>query len=342
MSEDWIGKARAAIGEGTPDDYAIAPTRHADEHEVRAPSLARFLRRGAFRTLAEKFERLDRDAVAAQARHVRTMTWANRAILAAACATALVMGLAVYWPDPSRQMPPVVRGILVASSLAAAVLGALAAALQWKAGQGNYLGEWVRKRAGAEAARLAYMNEVTAATIDDPNPGYGELLKLNYFRRYQLAVQLAFYDRRGGDLREASDRYLTLAAVAVFLGTLVTAVSASASMGIAQLLPLTAVGAVGVAVSSYASAQDALHNTRRNAERYERTYGILLELAGKLGAVEDAIVNGQKDALATFVAAVHEPLSLEHRQFLELGDSQLSGMARLKEQLEAGARPKQP
>jgi hypothetical protein len=118
-------------------------------------------------------------------------------------------------------------------------------------------------------------------------------------------------------------------------------VSASASIGIVQLLPLTALGAVGIALSSYASAQDALHNNRRNAERFERTYETLLELSGKLGAVEEAILAGQADALATFVAAVHERLSLEHRQFVEIGDAQLSAMAKLKEQLEAGARPKQ-
>jgi hypothetical protein len=338
MVDDRIDKARAAIGDGHRDDFVIAPARHADEHEKDAAPLARLLRRGSFRTLAEQFEKLDRDAGNAQARYVRTMTFANRAILAAACFTALVLAIAVYWPD---QMPPAVRGVMIAASLAAAVLGALAAALQWKAGQGNYLGQWMRKRAGAETVRLAYMNEVTAAKIEEPDAVYGELLKLNYFCRYQLAVQLSYYDKRGADLRRYSDRYLTLAAIAVFVGTLVTAVSTSASIGISQLLPLTALGAVGVALSSYASAQDALLNSRGNAERYEHTYDILLALSGKLGAVEEAVVSGQPDALANFVAAVHEQVSLEHRQFLEIADSQLSAMAKLKEQLEQGARQDQ-
>ena len=73
--------------------------------------------------------------------------------------------------------------------------------------------------------------------------------------------------------------------------------------------------------ASSASMREAVNQDRRNAERYGRTYRVLEDLYKRLDDVRKAVYSAGIKPLSDFVAAVHEQLSLEHRQWLgELGE----------------------
>ena len=97
---------------------------------------------------------------------------------------------------------------------------------------------------------------------------------------------------------------------------------------------------LAAAVSGYANAQESMSQDRRNGERYERTRAALAGLAGRLGAVRQAVRGGNQKALAEFVAAVNDQVSLEHRQWLEGAAAAKEATARLDEALSAMSHPK--
>jgi hypothetical protein len=168
-------------------------------------------------------------------------------------------------------------------------------------------------------------------------------LKLEYFRRYQLDVQLAYYDRRGRQHRDSADRTLTIGGFAAALAAV-----ASGSAGIvasieAPWAALAALGVIGTALAAFAATREAVNQDRRNAERYGRTLSALEILRGRLDDVRGGVLAGSQEVLDDYVAAVHEQLSLEHREWLSGAESTRSAIGKMDETLAAlqkdGARP---
>jgi hypothetical protein len=74
-------------------------------------------------------------------------------------------------------------------------------------------------RARAEAERLKYFELATQSVENSESAGIPlPLLQLEYFRRYQLDVQRAYYRKRRQNHKQATDKFLTLGAYAVGLG----------------------------------------------------------------------------------------------------------------------------
>ncbi|MEX2446355.1 MAG: hypothetical protein WD734_03360, partial [Dehalococcoidia bacterium] len=210
---EQLAAARRVIGEAGPDDWVIAPSRHAGELDEAAPALAEVLRRSPVETAAREFERLDADAVEAQAAFKRTARRANLAVLLTACLSAamLVVGSIEAFGEPRR----IALGVL---GVASVVGGGLATMWLFRLKQGHLFDRWNRARAGAETRRLDFFHRVVEAESsvagqEAPLP----LLQLEYFCRYQLDVQVAFYGGRSRSHRRAADRTLWLEAVAVLL-----------------------------------------------------------------------------------------------------------------------------
>jgi len=86
-------------------------------------------------------------------------------------------------------------------------------------------------------------------------------------------------------------------------------------------------------ISSYANMKESISQDRRNSERYERTSKILEELSKRLDEVRKAVYLTGEKILLDFIEAVHEQLSLEHRQWLgELNEAR-GAFARLESTL---------
>jgi hypothetical protein len=146
-------------------------------------------------------------------------------------------------------------------------------------------------------------------------------------------VQLAFYDRRGRQHRRSADRTLALGGFAAALAAV-----ASGSAGIAASIEapwaaLAAFGVIGTALAAFAATREAVNQDRRNAERYGRTLAALEILRGRLDDVRGGVLAGSQDVLEEYVAAVHEQLSLEHREWLSGAETTRSAIGRMDEAL---------
>lgn len=334
-----VKRAVAAIGEGRSDDYILAPTRHAEELAGKAPALAALLRKARIETLARQYERRDRDAGDAQKRFKSAMLSANTTVLATGVLGAFIMvaGILEEVLDDADLWP-----LLLVLGLGALVSGALASMWLFRVREGNLVEAWMSGRAHAESARLEYFASLVGLENGSSEPPLG-LLKLEYFRRYQLDVQIAYYDQRGRQHRDSADRTLMIGGFAAALAAV-----ASGSAGIAASIEapwaaLAALGVIGTALAAFAATREAVNQDRRNAERYGRTLSALEILRGRLDDVRGGVLAGSQEVLDEYVDAVHEQLSLEHREWLSGAESTRSAIGRMDETLAAlqkgGAKP---
>ena len=327
--DDIILGARNAIGQAASDDYVIAPTKHAEELEGTAPSLARVLRGAAAETMAREFELLDSRALRAQGIFMRAANSLNFAVLITACLAAALLTLGSL----ELSAAPLLKAtLLIVLGVAAASTGGLGAMLHYHIRQGGLFERWMKDRAGAETHRLRYFETVISAegSYEAGSPMPLASFQLEYFRRYQLDVQVAYYQTRGDRHRRAADKTLGIGGLAVFIAAITTAVSGLlGALTAPSLASIAAIGVVGAALASFASAREAITQDRRNAERYERTRTFLVQLQTRLGRVRLAAASGDREPLKEFVASVQDQLSLEHRQWLETADTTAAGLIRL-------------
>jgi hypothetical protein len=325
--QELVNDAVTAIGAGQPDDFRIAPTKHADSLDEKAAALSKILRGSQLSTVAGQYEEKDVAAIEAQTTFRKTAAAANWAVFLTACFSAALLVIPALIPD--------VNWLILTLGICGSLTGAFAAMSLFKIRQGDLLGAWMRGRARAEAERLKYFELATAENRESsgiPLP----LLQLEYFRRYQLDVQRAFYKKRGQDHKRFADQLLTWGAYAVGLSALATGLAGILGGVLnAKWATLAALAAVASALSAFTTAMEAIGQHRRNEELYGKTRDALMDLLGKLDELRAAAATGDQESLKQFVAAVHEQLSLEHAQWLDASENTAHSLAKLDEALEA-------
>jgi hypothetical protein len=213
--------------------------------------------------------------------------------------------------------------------------GAVAAMTLYRIKNEGLLRGWMTARAAAESERLGYFNRLTRLVAKD----YAQnsplmLLSLEFFRRYQVAVQQIYYRDRSASHEGSRRQTVILGAIAVAILSF-----GSGSFGILasfqpKFLPLAALGTIGAALTMVASRREELNQDERNAERYQRTYGALSHIREKHTDIQIAVARGKSEILLKYVAAVHEQLSLEHRQWQEDAETMDSAIRELSTSLE--------
>jgi hypothetical protein len=202
--------------------------------------------------------------------------------------------------------------------LAAGIVAGLAAIVSsmwlFKAREGQLLERYLSCRAKAEAERGSYFSALVAHAPEDVSL---RLLKLEYFRRYQLDVQRDYFEHASERHSKAAERTLRFGAYAVGLSAIPVFFAGSLGISGGHWTALGAFSVIGAGIGAFTSAHEAMSQNKRNAERYENALEALELLLAKLDDVRAAIVAGSADALKTFVAAVNEQLATEHRQWLE-------------------------
>jgi len=336
-----LSEIATVIGSRGGNDYTLAPSEHADLYAESAPELSAILQSPAAATAAETYEQFDAKAGTRQQRFKVAASRANALILGTAICGALVVVTGVL----EKQLgAPLAESLAMAFAIAALLIGAAASAYLYSAKSGGYLTKWMRSRAEAEVWRLRYFQEVTAGSDPDGRP-YSTpllLLKLQYFVRYQLAVQVLFYNRRGADHEQSAARSLRFAAVAVALSAIVTGISGMLATVDMTFVALGAIGVIASALTAFASARESINQDQRNAERYERTFETLTKLKITVGAVQRAIVKLGPKPLTEFVEAVHEQLALEHREWLDDAAQASSALKSLENTLRDAQAPDKP
>jgi hypothetical protein len=317
-----IQDAIEAIGTTRDDDYVIQPTRHAQEYEERASSLAKILKKSKIVVTAEQYESFDSNAQKAQSQFKGTAGWANLVVfITALCGTGILFVNAL---SPSQtSLFEMKYGLLfitfITLGLISIVTGGLGSRWLYMIRRGRLLDKWMKSRAEAETCRLKYFKLITQnhggpdeqSTV--PLPSF----QLEYFRRYQLDVQLNYYRNRTKDHERAAERTLSLEGWAIFLSTIATGLAGFLWILSPRLTSVAALGVIGSSLALLASTKEQINQDQRNSERYRRTSQNLQNVAAKVDDVRRATAMGKQEPLEDFVAAVHEQLSLEHRQWIE-------------------------
>jgi len=337
-TEDMIRLAQDALGEDRTDDYRIQPRRHADELAAKASSLAAVLRKSDLSAVAEEYERKDKQANENQAIFKGTANKANWAVLLTACFSTLLLVV-----GPMNKSIPGVSGnvVLVILGVCGVVAGGLGSMWVYRAREGKLLDNWMSARAAAEALRAQYFEAVTSVeVVGTDSPITPALLQFEYFRRYHLDVQIAFYRRRAEDHRRDADRLMRISARSVALASISAGLAAVLSAQNTAWVSIAALGTVATALASFATTQESVNQSRRNAEKYSATCDALSLLKRKLDDVRSAAAAGERAPVKQFVTAAQEQIAAEHRQWLAAAQSMQPAIDKLDDML-SNLKPKQ-
>jgi hypothetical protein len=318
-----ITDAQTIIGDQDPNDWQLKPTDPPIALKDKAPQLWERLQDAQVVGSARRYQKADEAAGTAQTTFKTTAHKANWAVLLVALFGALTTAAGVF----GEHAKPAV----IACGLLGGLFGAMAAMWLARIKQGNLLAEWMTNRAKAETARIEYFDRATAVRAgDDPDLA---LLQLEYFRRYQLQVQLNYYDGRGKQHKQADQRTITWSTRAMAAASGGNAFAAILSSRSLLFSSLGSVGVIATACGAYLTNRSATSQDGRNAERYARTSDTLSRIQDRLDDVRKAVVGKQMDVLATFVKAVNDEVSVEHRQWLDEANRYGSAIQELEQKL---------
>jgi hypothetical protein len=329
--------AAGIIGSGSPGDSRLSPLEHAEQLKTSAPELAVLLTRSAPVELARQYADADTEALVAERTFKRWVIRANWAVLATATVSALLMAVALL----TDTLGGLTQATLIVLALTGVAAGGFASMSLFRVKEGRLLEDWMTARARAETKRLSYFSYLANSSAG-PRDLQLELLKLEYFRRYQLDLQLAYYRTRRSGHRNSAERTLSISA-----GSVLVAAIASGAAGVLGALQsewaaLGSLAVFGAALQAFAASRESINQDRRNAERYDNTAQALQGLRERLDDVRLGIAAGSTSVLSEYVAAVQDQLSLEHRQWLEGAENMQAAVARLEKALSSGGPQKDP
>ncbi len=329
--------AERTIGQEDRRDYQLEPTRFADTFRASAEAFSEVLAHAALVESASRYEQRNTQANTNQQVFKRL---SRRATLAIFFATVTAAGLTGYAASLSSGAVSARGPIALLLGVAALVSGGYAAMLVNQVNGGKYLTRWMSARAAAETERLGYFNRLVAlVTTTYAARPYILLLTLELFRRYQLALQQVYYSERARDHRESMDKTVKLGSLAA--GILALCADDGRILGYFEpgLLPLASIGIIGSALATVASRREEINQDERNAERYDRTADVLSHIRERHTDVQRAVAEGNTAVLIDYVNAVHEQLSLEHRQWLSQAEAIESALAKLMQSLQDATSP---
>ena len=322
--------AAAAIGAGRAGDYLLSPVEHAEQLRASAPKLAALLTHSAPVELARQYADADAEAVAAERTFKLWLRRANWTVLVTATVSAALMAVGLL----AGRLGVLTQPLLAVLALIGVGTGAIASMALFRVKEGRLLEDWLTARARAETKRLSYFTWLASASAGGIDIEL-ELLKLEYFRRYQLDLQIAYYRTRRSDHRRSADRTLNIAAWSVALAAVASGAAGVLGARMTEWAALGSLAVFGAALQAFAGSREAINQDRRNAERYERSAVALQGLRERLDDVRDGITAGSRSVLIEYVAAVQDQLSLEHRQWLDAAESTQAGVARLDKALQS-------
>ena len=333
MQTDKIKKAIAIVGENEDEDYVLKPNDHAQLFADEIPELAWTLRSAELEGVAARYDEYDQVALTTQNQFKTYSDKARRYVfLTAGCSALLLVSATLFGGADDQSLA---RILFIILSAAAIVTGFLASTNIRLVENLKLLEKWMRQRANAEMQRLEYFNRFIRRPVEKSgDPVLSRLLQLEFFRRFQLDMQLNYYTQRGIQHGVEAAKAASVstwamgaaglaAGIAGFLGSVIDAKWAA----------IAGFGFICQAFAANVLSREAINQDRRNEERYGRTREILLNLRMRLDQVREQIAAGDTAVLEKYVAAVHEQLSVEHRQWTDDIGMASKALVELEEQL---------
>ena len=329
-------------GDGPAKEPGFPPSKEEiDGFASLSAALGGILRGGEATNIVAAYEREDKRAIEGQRRFSSVATRLNRTVLVTAGIGALILALGVLQPalQPWLQQhvgtpfDQVISWVVAALGFFGLLVGGYAAALLYELNAGDLARDWTQSRARAEQLRSEYFDRLVAhaATADSATQDAA----LDLVTRHLLQDQLTYFADRGKRHEAAAGHWLRLAAFATGVASVgVAAGGMVGAVGGPWLLAVAALGAIGTAVVSFATSQEAIGQERERAQRFRNNVDALELVARQIDDVRGAIGRGAGDALVTFTAAINQQLALELGRFLEGGESIRASITKLSQQIE--------
>ena len=335
MTTDRIAEARQIIGKNEEKDYILKPKMYAELFSEQAPALSDLLKSSQLEGIAEKYSQHNGKAIAAQAKYKAWMKKARLWVLLTACCSAALLAVATWLVQPDEA--DLAKMLFIVISIAAFVSSFIATTYIKLVENLSLLKKWMGSRANAEMQRLSYFEGFVKRSCPQDagvDPIFLRLLQLEFFRRFQLDMQVSYYTRRGGKHAVAAEKSAAISTWAMGIAGLAAAIAGFLGASIdPRWAALAAVGFVFQAHASNTLSAEAVNQDRRNEERYGRTLKNLQDLKADMDRVRQQVTDGNPEILPTYVDAVHEQLSLEHRQWIEDTETTSQVLGELKAQL---------
>jgi hypothetical protein len=318
-------RAEQIIGDQAPDDYILQPEAHADQLPREAGALARLLCSEPFQAIIQEYRSADDRALRFQWWYKRLGATAIALQAFAAIAGAIFLVVRFnYYPLIVGQSVSMIE--LAALALAVSAGGIVAWADLFK--------KWNEARAAAEIKRIEFFEQLASASTP---VAIGELpllpLQLEYFRRYQLQIQKAYYRQRGADHLFAHRLQQAVGGVLAIMTIFLLFVAANGPLNLGWDFGVIGewlternehnafIGLVLITISVAAVNWSLISQDENNARRYAATLANLEKAeADYLASARDAAEAGNKEGVLGFVDWVNQFVSLEHRQWIVLQD----------------------
>lgn len=224
-------------------------------------------------------------------------------------ATADTLTAAEQLAQLARDNRSVILWIQIAGTFAATVMTSLLA-------QQGHLASWNDYRRKAEDLRQIIFNDMLNAgagksTTQGPSNVLSYLLEL--FRRFQLDLQIDYYDKRAAQQKRSANLWIY---VTVALSAAATVTGLVAQQG-DSWLPVAALCGLAIPVTlSAAQSWRALNMFGDKAKSYDKAKDALRELRRKLDTVREDAANGDDAKVREFVDEVHKVMSNENTNWV--------------------------
>lgn len=317
--------ARDIVGDEALDDYILRPEIHADQLPMEAGALARILRSDAIKEVIRNYRVSDHRALRFQRWYKRLGGAAIvfQAIGALVGALFLVVNFSSYAPNWAQRA----NFIELFALLVAISVGGMTAIF-------DVYRKWNQARAAAEIARVEFFHRLVSASVQVVSSELPVLpFQLEYFRRYQLQIQKAYYRQRGSEHLLA---YRVQQAISVGLAIATAFLLLVAANGLFRLgLDFGEVGHwltartehnvfAGLLLGTFSVLLmnwSLLSQSENNAKRYAATLANLEQAESEyLESAREAAEAGDKEGVVGFVDWINQFVSIEHRQWVVLQD----------------------
>lgn len=325
---DLQSKSKEIIENIALSSYFIDPVAHYRDLTDKVPEIKTGLSTETINVTAKEYLKHDKDAIDYQRKYLK---WQKRVFLLTFLSTC-VGAIMVSYPAISKmleldkKMPDNIvlfdDIILIILTVLIAVFSAIAIMAQHQITQRDLLKNWMSSRAKAESFRIQYFTLVTKVTqTENPEKDiFQTLLKLEYFVKFQLKVQIEYLEKRGNDHRRQYDKLKYRTSIGLGIVALISMISGIS--GITQTLyaSLAFIGLIAGAFVAMKNEENTIFQYQRTFQRYESTGEILQELRNLLDQVRPKILSGDLSVLEEYVKTVNNCISTEHRQWLEIKD----------------------
>ena len=310
--------AKDLIGEPQPDhDWKLEPEAHAARLDDKAIALRRVLDDEAITEIMRRYDRHDKLAGDHQAMYKRYGRWEIYLGTAAA-----ILGAIVLLMTDSKSLTPAYNTFRIALLIIQIVCTAGLVSFKYFLQHRKLFVKWQKERSEAETARIELFE--TACGLSGRKWNDAERaddfpllpLQLEYFVRYQLLVQIAYYSERGAEHEVAANRYIGFGAIVTFVAALAAAiVGFSHDLGDAVSIASLAALVAPILLTAQTSLS-RLNQDERNAARYAITHDHLDRLRGKLSDARKKAASGLVEPVHAFIRSANEVISVEHSQWL--------------------------